>query len=207
MKDFYTSHRSKQRPCTDFQWNDRKMLWYCAVNIHMFVQIFRSIHFVIPSWVYRATVPFSTWNLSDRTNIILAGSGCALRPIATMLWKRYGPYCQKARMAPCAILPQCPGGAARPVTRVFWWKMCSITRRLRCSGGAARPVISAFWFRNAYKSFKAFRQAKRLLCYLSLKPCKRYLFKRTRRTGRQSFDIESINNVVLISSFDFTPDS
>ncbi len=30
-------------------------------------------------------------------NIIIAGSGCALRPIATMLWKRYAPYCQKLR--------------------------------------------------------------------------------------------------------------
>jgi hypothetical protein len=126
------------------------MLGNCAVNIHMFVQIFRSIHFVRLSWVYRATVHFSTCNRSDRTNIILAGSGCALRPIATMLWKRYGPYCQKVPMAPCAILPQCPGGAARPVTRVFWWKMRSITRRLWCSGGDAPSYRSVLMPRRAH---------------------------------------------------------
>ncbi len=150
------------------------MLWYCVVNIHMFVQIFRSIHFVRLSWVYRATVPFSTCNLSGRTNLILEGSGGTTR---SLLYYRsalvaYAPSYQKALVALCALLPQCYGSATGPIARRFRWShapynhnvpealralspefsgdnMRSTNRMLLSSCGAARPVASALWCRYA----------------------------------------------------------
>ena len=117
--------------------------------------------FVRLSCDYRATIPFSTCNLSGRTNFILEGSGGTTRSLL--------PKCtcyQKALVALCALFPQCYGSATWLIARRFRWShapyyhnvtealralspefsgdnMRSTNRRLWCLGGAARPVASA----------------------------------------------------------------
>jgi hypothetical protein len=64
--------------------------------------------FVRLSWVYRATVPFSTCNLRDRTNIILL-----------LALVRFAPYCRNDMEALRGLLPEGSGGAMRHIITIF----------------------------------------------------------------------------------------